>query len=275
MRWTKWRRLCQGTVAAFYLCLPIANALGVQTIAGTLVGLKVGPVDLVEPAAGLSAVLAGGGVSLALILAVVPVVLLGLVFGPVFCSWICPWGLISEGVDSIRRRLFPGRWDAQGWRRLRLPRAVILISLLFLTMLVGMPLAAILAPPRLITALPLEAMHLEIVSPVTGGLLLGFLALEVLGPRRWVCRLLCPAGTVANYLRLPFTARIRFEADACLCPSAPICQDVCGYGIDPRQMGGFDGCTTCLVCVDQCPSAALTIGLFGGSDAQRKLKVEG
>ena len=33
--------------------------------------------------------------------------ILALVLGPVFCSWVCPWGFLSEGIDAVRQRLEP------------------------------------------------------------------------------------------------------------------------------------------------------------------------
>jgi len=256
-RWTRWRRLTQAGVALFYLALPWVNAAGFREVAGTLASLKVGPVDLTEPVAALAAALAGLTVSWELVLGVAPVAALALLAGPVFCSWVCPWGLISEGVDRLRQRLGPRPWRGSPWVGVRRLRWAALAGVLLAGALLAAPLGALLSAPRLITTLPLEAVWLRVVSPVTGGLLGALLLLELVGPRRLWCRALCPVGALANLLRTPRTLRVAWDPARCACARHPSCFLRCPWGVDPRQAGRYDGCSNCLVCVDGCPSGAL------------------
>ncbi|MEP0773779.1 MAG: 4Fe-4S binding protein, partial [Acidobacteriota bacterium] len=141
-RWTRWRRLTQAGVALFYLALPWVNAAGFREVAGTLASLKVGPVDLTEPVAALAAALAGLTVSWELVLGVAPVAALALLAGPVFCSWVCPWGLISEGVDRLRQRLGPRPWRGSPWVGVRRLRWAALAGVLLAGALLAAPLGA-------------------------------------------------------------------------------------------------------------------------------------
>lgn len=249
VRWTRWRRAVQLAVAAFYLGLPF---LGSTWLAGTLVALRIGPVELVEPAAALSAALAAAALPAAAVLGALPVVALALALGPVACSWVCPWGLLSEGIDRLR-----GRGAPPAPPRPRL-RAALLAGLLALSAAVGAPLAAVLSPPRLATALPLEAVCARVVPWVTGGLLAALLLVELLAPRRLVCRVLCPAGTLAAMLRRTWTWAPRFTPGHCRCAEPAPCRQGCAWGLDPRTMAPRDGCTSCMACVARCPSGALT-----------------
>lgn len=279
VRWTRRRRAVQTLVAAFFVALPAAAATwGITAVAGTLAALRLGPVDVVEPAAAGSALLAAGTpgwtVLLGLLLGVAPLVVLALVAGPVLCSWVCPWGLISEGLDALRRRLsrtaagrrlLPRRlrravtrWRPDAFRRLRRPRLALFAALLVLSFAAAVPLAALLSAPRLVTTLPVELVFLGIVSPVTLGLLAALLALELLGPRHLWCRALCPVGTTAKLLRTPRTLTVAWNEDLCTCPATPACQTLCPWGIDPRRMTPLDGCTNCFHCVETCPGHALT-----------------
>ena len=262
INWIFWRRLCQAAVVLFYLGLPLANRFGFRAVAGSMASLRLGPFDLNEPAAALTAALAGRTITWALIAGIAPLALLALTLGPVFCSWACPWGLLSEKIDSLRQRFSPRPWPTSGWQKLRRARALILSGFLLFSLFSAIPLAALLSAPRLITTLPLEAIYLGIISPVTGSLLLLLLLLEAAGPRRLWCRALCPAGTLASYLRTHRTAAVTFALEQCLCPHTPICQQTCPWGIDPRHAKRFDGCTNCLRCVEACPSAALQFSSF-------------
>lgn len=252
VRWTRWRRATQVAAALLWLGLPL---LGRPWLAGTPVSLRVGPVELAEPSAALSVALAAGAAPPTLLLGALPLLALALLLGPVACSWLCPFGLLSEGL--YRLRAGRARWPERGWAPLRRPRLAALVGLLALSALVGAPLAAVLSPPRLAAALPLEAWTGRVVPWVTGGLLLALLALELLGPRRLLCRALCPAGAVLALLRRPFTWGPRFAAGACRCPEHPPCQQACAWGLDPRAMAPGDGCSSCMACVERCPSGAL------------------
>ncbi len=250
-RFHRWRRATQAAALLLYLALPFA---GTTAVAGTLVALKLGPVDLLEPAAALSAALAARAAGWWLLLGAAPVALLAAALGPVYCSWVCPFGLLSEGLDRLRT--LP-RWSGRPWVAVRRVRLASLATFFSLSLALGLPLAALLAPPRLATALPLEARAARGLPLVTAVLLAAVLAVELLGPRRIVCRALCPAGALANFLRAPSSLRPRLDEAACRCPDVAPCLQACPWGIDPREMHLHDGCTTCLACVDRCPSGAL------------------
>ena len=253
-RYTRWRRVSQLAVAAFFVLLPFA---GSTRIAGSLVALATGPVDLVEPASALSAALAAHALPRSLLVAVVPLLALALVLGPVYCSWACPFGLTSELVDRSLRR--ERRWVGRPSASARRTRIAALLALLGASLLLGVPLAALIAPPRLATVLPLELRAAGAVSLVTAALLMGVVALELAGPRRVICRALCPAGAVAALLRVRATLAPRLDQTRCRCPDVAPCFQACPWGIDPRSMRPRDGCTTCLVCVERCPSQALSV----------------
>ena len=247
----RWRRACQLAVLAFYLALPWA---GGAAVTGTMVALRLGPVDLLEPASALSAALAAREAGLRMLLGVAPVALLAALLGPVYCSWACPYGLLSEWLDR-RRPARARRWTGRPWVAARRTRALSLVALAGGSAALGLPLAALLAPPRLVTALPLEA---RVALPAfTGALLLALLALELWGPRRIVCRALCPAGALANLLRTRWSLRPGFDAARCRCGAEAPCLHGCPWGVDPREMRLRDGCSTCLACLDGCPTGAL------------------
>jgi ferredoxin-type protein NapH len=256
-RYGPWRRATQLSVAALYVALPFVNAAGLRDALGSLASTRVGPVDLVEPAAALGALLAGRGAAPVgtIVLGAAPPALLALLLGPVFCSWLCPFGLASEGIDRLRAR---GRaWAPAAHERVRAPRALFLAAVLAASALAALPLGALLQGPRAVTVAALEGAYLGAVSPFAAAILGGLLLADLLLPRRLFCRALCPAGAVANLLRTPRTLRVAPGRARCSCEVEPRCLTTCPWGVDPRSASRFDGCTTCLACVDACPSGAL------------------
>jgi len=254
-RWTRWRRLVQVAVASFYIALPVLHLFDVRAVAGTLASLRVGPIDLTEPASAIAGAVASGTFTRTMLLGIAPVVLLALVLGPVFCSWICPWGLISEGVDAVRQKIAKTKFRVMS----RWPRLVVLAVLVGASVVTSLPLVALLSAPRAITALPLEAIYLRALSPLTAVVLFVLLTIEIVGPRRIWCRVLCPVGTTTALLRTPKTVAIRWDESRCLCPRIAPCHSRCSWGVDPRKKQTLDACTNCMACVDVCPQEALTL----------------
>lgn len=257
--WTRWRRIVQFTVVLFYVALPVAHLFDIRAVAGTLASLKVGSFDLTEPASALAGALASRTFTLTMLLGILPVVLLALIAGPVFCSWVCPWGLISEEVDRVRNRVMPQKWQGETWRLSRWPRYVLLALLFATAAFASLPLVALLSAPRAITSLPLEIIYLRMISPLTAILLLGVLAIELFAPRRLWCRVLCPVGASMALLRTSKTLGIRWEESRCACPAHAPCHLGCAWGVDPRKKMTYDACTNCMACVDVCPNDALAL----------------
>lgn len=253
-RYTALRRCVQSAFALLFLASPL---LALTWLGGTAVALRIGPVDFLEPVSALSAAVAAGGLTAAIAVGALPLVAASLSLGSVFCGWACPYGFLSEGLDRLRGR--GRRWSGRPWERARAPRFVTLSALLLLSLLLGAPWVAVLAPPRLVSALPVEGRVLGAVPLVTAALLVAVLAVDLAVSRRIICRALCPVGAGAALMRSPFTWRPRFDRGRCRCAGAPACHMACNWGLDPREMTWCDGCTACLACVEHCPSGALQI----------------
>ncbi len=268
IRWTRWRRTSQIAFVLFFLLLPLSYRWGQESVLGTLASLKMGPIDLVDPATGLSTILASQSASRTLLLGMLLPFALALVLGPVFCSWVCPWGLLSELIDKLRGRGRRRSGRRQG--RLSFLRWSVLAAVMLLSGLLSTPLVATLSAPRLISALPLELIFLGGVSGGSLLLLAAFLLFELVLPRRFWCRTLCPVGSTLVLLRIPWTLRVSWRQPTCQ-PEllGANCVQVCSWQLDPRHMTGYQGCTNCGACVEGCPSSKRSLHFVLGQLADR------
>jgi ferredoxin-type protein NapH len=265
MRWGRLRRLSQVAFLLVFVGLPFTYLKGQITVMGTLASLRIGPISLVDPVSGLASMIAAGDVGWTLVSGMILPVVLALALGPVFCSWVCPWGLLSEFVDTVLRRkvgripswLGPLRWSFLG-------------GVLLLGLATGMPLAATISAPRLVSVLPMEIIFLGGATAGTLGLLGVLLVLEVILPRRLWCRALCPVGSTLVLLRLRKTLTIAWSEPTCRPElQGATCFVKCPWNIDPRHMGIRDGCTNCGACVEGCPSGPSLDFSFGRREPER------
>ncbi len=252
-RWTRLRRISQFLLIVFFVALPITNRHGQLVVLGTLASLRIGPISLVDPALGLSTTLATGSLILSLLGGLILPVLLALLLGPVFCSWLCPWGWVSEQIAWLKGRV--GRTPKQKPRSVGRLRWSFLALVMVLSGVLGLPIVALISAPRLVTVLATEAIFLGAASLGTLSLLGGLFLLELILPRRLWCRALCPVGALLVLLRTSRTINVGWTKATCTPADCGLsCIGACSWQLDPRHLGPIAGCTRCGACIQSCPT---------------------
>ena len=245
------RRGTQVLTLALLVLLPLLNRKGITFVSGTLYSLSVGPVWITDPLIGAQTILTTLTMDRVLLLSLAAPVLFTLIFGRVFCGWICPQNTLSELVDrasaafGIRRPVTPRRPRA-------FPRMILLAAILVLLALTGIPLASLLSAPGI-----MSVQTAQIITQGTVGLELALIGLivvtELFLVRRAWCNYVCPVGSFLGILRTPRTMKIAFEPDAQRpCGKCLACADACRLGLDPMQAGLYPQCHNCGACVEAC-----------------------
>ncbi len=274
MRWLTIRRIYQ----IFFLLLFFALLLlaGTGRVGRLPVSLVLEADPLLALASALSSQVVFSGMALALV-----VVLLTLVFGRLFCSWICPLGILNHGVSALRWPLKQReRVEANRWRPVYQTKYYLLVGFLVLSAL-GLLQVGLLDPIALITrtmavtvlpGLQLSGAPLYAAQPTyAGGWLVGGLLVLILLANRWVmrlwCRVLCPLGALLGLLAKFSLLRIHRDERACI--ACGKCAADCHGACDPQGELRFSDCVMCLNCVDACPQdGALSYGLLPATSSE-------
>jgi MauM/NapG family ferredoxin protein len=288
MPWPRWRRVRQAVqILAFALYVYLLFAALQRRAAFPLADLFF----RLDPLAAISAMIAGRAWIPRLALGLITLVLT-LVFGRVWCGWICPLGTLLEwvripGADR-RAASFSPRWRKVKHILLLLILAMALFG--SLALLVFDPIALF---TRTMTAAVLPALNqaitaaeralypvaflrpaidwveralrgpvLPVVQPAFSGgafiflLFLGVLALNALADRFW-CRYLCPLGGLLGLI----------SKVALLRPVIQSACNRCGHCVGACRLeaiatgAGYEivpsECTVCLDCLAACPEQGI------------------
>lgn len=270
-----WRRATQAFVALFFIALPFVNQYGLNFFYGNLLSFKAGTLPLADPLAVAQVGILAGSFTNDMLLGAGLVLALALLLGSVFCSWICPFGLLSELLykHSVNKwgATLSGRFGESGESRRQSSRkqssrwgygfffklAVMLTGLLLCLLVLTVPFLNQFSMPGWFTRL-WQAAALEEYDTIFSALaLLGFiLLLELIWQKRLWCRYLCPQSVMISLARL-FTPRslgIAFAPAKCVCKGKKPCSQACSLNLEPRsnRLGQKLACTNCGQCVESC-----------------------
>ncbi len=193
----------------------------------------------------------------------VAILVMSLVFGKVFCSWLCPIGFISEVLGDLGDKVFK--------KRLRLPRMLdwplrtikylllgFFVYVIFFAMS-SLALRAFLDSAYNQTADIKMYYFFAEISPFALGVILALVLLSIVIRGFW-CRYLCPYGALLGILSILSPQKIKRNPSSCI--DCGKCAKACPAFIQVDKVNSVlsDECTSCLSCVDVCPVAD-TLGL--------------
>lgn len=202
---------------------------------------------------------------------IIIVFLIAILFGPVFCGWVCPLGTIQEWFGSIGRKLFKKRRynhfiPVKIDRVLRYTRYLVLAWVIYMTATSG----------KLIfeSVDPYFALFNFWSSEVAiGGLIvLGVtLAGSIFVERPW-CKYACPYGAVLGLTNLFRIFSIRRSASTCT--SCGVCDNTCPMNINVSSTSNVRNhqCISCLECTSEahCPISGTVTFSAGRQPLQPK-----
>ncbi|UCD34364.1 MAG: 4Fe-4S binding protein [Nitrospiraceae bacterium] len=208
------------------------------------------------------------------------VIIMGTVLvGRIFCSWICPMGILNQWTSHLFNRRRPvDDYGINAYRPLYRMKYYIFTALIVLALFgslqVGLfdPMAFITRSfaTSLFPAINYWGTDLYIRQPLFhGGVLIALIFLGVLFANRFLsrfwCRALCPLGAFLGLLSGFSLLRIRRDVEKCT--DCQKCLRYCHGGCDPHAELRITECHVCMNCIEDCPEGAIHFGLPRGTSS--------
>ncbi len=191
---------------------------------------------------------------LVLLSSIIPLIFT-LIFGRIFCGWICPFNFIME--MNAKLRSFLQKKNGMGLEDVifsRKHKYFVLGLGLLLSVIFGIQLLPVIYPPAVIGR--------EIASLVSyrgagigACLIILLIVFELFFSRRWWCKYICPGGALYSLLGSGRILQIQNDVDKC--NGCLKCKKVCPLGLNPAEGEVGMECTNCGVCYSNCPKKAL------------------
>lgn len=190
--------------------------------------------------------------------------LLAILFGPVFCGWICPLGTLQEWIGGLGKKLMKRRFNhilpEKLDKALRYTRYLVLAWVVYMTAASGTLLFANIDPYYAL--FNLWSSEVAVGGVVVLGLTL---LLSLFVERPW-CKYACPYGALLGISNLFRIFKIKRKASTCIACSA--CSKRCPMNIQVEDQNVIRDhqCISCLECTSEavCPVADTVSFSSGG-----------
>ncbi len=255
----------------------IINRSGIEQLTGSVntfideklnggpASISIFDFEILDPVLGMISILSSPETFNTVLIAVVIPVFLSVLFGRVFCGYVCPVGWLATFFASIKRRFLRKNKKLLFMTRPIMNAPVFGYILFIAILLLGIGGSHSFAS--------LSLIHLQIQRIATSpqypavvfsaaGVLTAFMVFEFfLAPSVW-CRFVCPSGVLYSFLSQKKLIGIA-KTGTKDCPAqCSQCDDACWLHLTPGQGDAGPSCDLCLTCSLSCPQKRLTVDML-------------
>lgn len=259
------RRTVQAATVLAFLLIPWLNTREIYFFTGNMAAFRAGGLPLADPLAALQVAAAAFTSTPDMILGAGLVLLFAVLLGPVFCSWLCPFGFLSELVKGNRQGAGSTPEQKTIVKPFLIKTCLIAAGLLLIVSLTPVPLLTQLSMPAWFTRFWQHAISYRHLLWPALFIIPGLLLIEYSAKKRVWCRYFCPQSVLISLagLALPRRLRVGFNKRACTCPASDrACRKACSLDLNPREstLAQKLQCTNCGDCIDACAGRGCALG---------------
>ena len=252
-------------VISIHLLFFLSFAIDIQTLEGTLNGSRILGFHLIDPFTTIQVFLATYHLPINVIIGTSTIIIFYLfVGGKSYCSWVCPYGIISEIGEKLHNKLVSKKIIKERKFDHR-------VRHIFWFMFIIMAFTSGYLVFETFNVVGILSRFIAYGWTLALGWVLIVFLIEVFFSRRAWCTYLCPIGTTYGYIGKVSALRVQWNDN---CDHCMVCHDVCfenqvldltkakydkqreEKGIKTQYVTGAD-CTLCGRCIDVCHADAL------------------
>lgn len=173
-----------------------------------------------------------------------------------FCSWVCPFGYLSQALARVHKWVFPSwlkmpRWLDIPLRSIKYLLMFFFVYFIFFKMDVEQLRLFIYSPYNRVADIKM-LYFFEHISAFSLKVIVSLILLSIVFPYFW-CRYLCPYGALLGIISLLSPFKVRRNENTCI--DCTLCTKACPMGIQvhKKKVVYSDECHSCLQCVAACP----------------------
>ncbi len=261
-KWRKWR---WASIILINTMFVVSFHYDVQLVEGALTASRFFGFHMADLNSALQITLAHKEILVNLVIGTVTVAILWwLVGGRSFCSWACPYHLVSELAEMLHIWMVNKTWikDFPLDRRMR---TVLYLVFVLLALVTGYTVFESISPVGILSRALIYGGGVALVWVAA------LLFIEIFLVRRFWCRYVCPIGMTYGFVGSVSPVVVEYTLADCLHEGE--CRQVClvphvlemtkkGRAEDTTLTIGAD-CTRCGMCLEACPTGALNFKIRG------------
>ena len=256
-RWT--------VLLAINLLFVVSYWFDIQILEGALTASRLLGFHMIDLNSALQVMLAHKHIIVNLLIGTGTVFVLWLLLGGrTFCSWVCPYHFLAENAERLHLYLVEKKWitDHAFSRSIR---TVLWLLFALMELVTGYTVFETISPVGIVSRALIYGPGLSF------GWVFLLLLFEIFYSRRAWCRYVCPIGLTYGIVGVFSPLHVTYKLANChhegecrkVCEVPHVLDCVIKGRAPSAQLDIGADCTRCGMCIDVCPSGALTFEIMG------------